>query len=154
LVPDAMSPRFLVDTNVLVYMHDPGDPAKQARACAVIERVATAGTAVLPAQTLSELANVTLKKLKPPLPPDDVRAQIQRLVRLFPVLPLTPEVVLEAVRGVQDHHLSYYDAQIWAVARLARLEVILTEDFNAGAVVDGVAFVDPFAQAFVLEILD
>ncbi len=36
-----MSPRFLIDTNVLVFMHDPVDPVKQARACAVLERAAT-----------------------------------------------------------------------------------------------------------------
>jgi predicted nucleic acid-binding protein len=28
--------------------------------------------------------------------------------------------------------LSYYDAQIWAVARLGQVAVILSEDFNPG----------------------
>ena len=29
-------------------------------------------------------------------------------------------IVLEALRGVRDHQISYYDAQIWASARLNR----------------------------------
>ena len=30
----------------------------------------------------------------------------------FPVLPLTGPVVLEALRGVREHKLSFYEAQI------------------------------------------
>jgi predicted nucleic acid-binding protein len=54
------------------------------------------------------------------------------------VLPLTGPVALEALRGVREHLLSYYDAQIWAVARLGQVGAVLSEDFNLGAVLDGV----------------
>jgi predicted nucleic acid-binding protein len=111
-----MSRRFLVDTNLLIYPHDIAEPAKSARPVAVLAHVTAARSGALPAQVLAEFANVALKKLKPPLEADAVHAQIERLTRMFPVLPLTPAVVMEAVRGVRDHHLSYYDAQIWAVA--------------------------------------
>ena len=50
----------------------------------------------------------------------------------FPLLPLTGPVVLEALRGVREHMLSYHDAQIWAVARLGQVAVVLSEDFKAG----------------------
>jgi hypothetical protein len=50
----------------------------------------------------------------------------------FPLLALTGPVVLEALRGVGEHMLSYYEAQIWAVARLGQVGVILSEDFKAG----------------------
>ena len=42
----------------------------------------------------------------------------------FPLLPLTGPVVLEALRGVGEHMLSYYEAQIWAVARLGQVGVV------------------------------
>jgi hypothetical protein len=61
----------------------------------------------------------------------------------FPVLVLTGPVVLEALRGVGEHMLSYQDAQIWAIARLGPVGVILSEDFNPGAVLDGVSFTNP-----------
>ena len=68
----------------------------------------------------------------------------------FPVLPLTAAVVLEAVRGVRDHNLAYYDAQIWAVAKLAQAPVVLSEDFASDSTIVGVTFVNPFVSGFDL----
>ena len=148
-----MSPRYVIDTNLLVYLHDVKDPAKRARAGAVIEHLAAAQSAAVPAQVLAEFASVALKKMKPPLDPEGVRLQLERLIDFFPVLPLTPAVVLEAVRGVQVHRLAYYDAQIWAAARIGQIPAILSEDFNSGGAVEGVAFINPFAPAFTVEAL-
>ena len=62
-------------------------------------------------------------------------------------------MVLEAVRGVRDHRFSFYDAQIWAVARLNSIPVILSEDFNTGASIEGVLFVNPLDLSFDLATL-
>ena len=70
--------------------------------------------------------------------------QIGLYERTFPVVPLTPAVVLEAVRGVRDHQFPYYDAQIWAAAKLNQVPVVLSEDFASGSTVEGVTFVNPF----------
>lgn len=143
-----MSLRYVIDTNVLVYPHDQNEAAKGARAADVLRRVRAARTAALPAQALAEFASVTLKKMKPPLSPAATLARIDAYERAFPVLPLTAAVVLEAVRGVRDHQLAYYDAQLWAAARLAQIPVILSEDFNSGSRIEGVSFVNPFDPAF------
>jgi len=42
-------------------------------------------------------------------------------------------------------------AQIWAVARLNQVAVIFSEDFNVGAVIEGVRFANPFAEDFRIE---
>jgi predicted nucleic acid-binding protein len=88
--------------------------------------------------------------MKPPLDPEGVRIQLERLIDFFPVLPLTPAVVLEAVRGVRDYRFSYYDAQIWAAAKAGHASAILSEDFNSGGTVEGVAFINPFAPEFAV----
>jgi predicted nucleic acid-binding protein len=62
-------------------------------------------------------------------------------------------IVLEALRGVGEHMLSYYDVQIWAVARIWQVAVILSEDFNPGAVLDGVSFANPLDPEFDLAAL-
>ena len=59
-------------------------------------------------------------------------------------------IVLEAMRGVRDHQLSYYDAQIWATARLNQMPLIFSEDFHHN-ILEGVRIVNPFAPAFDLE---
>lgn len=143
-----MSPRYLFDTKVLVYAVDPREPAKRDRAREAIRRAVRSGSAALPSQVLSEYANVRLKKLRPSPDPGAVGREVERLLLAFPVLPLTGPVVLEALRGVRDHALSYYDAQIWAVARLAQVGVVLSEDFNPGAVPEGVRFAYPLDPAF------
>jgi len=63
---------------------------------------------------------------------------------------ITPLVVIEAVRGVRVHKLSYWDAQFWATARLNQTPVIFTENFNVGGALEGVRFVNPFGADFVL----
>jgi predicted nucleic acid-binding protein len=144
-----MTARYVLDTNVLVYALDRREPEKRDRAREVLRRLGTSG-AILPAQVLSEFANVCLRKLEPRPDPAAVQREVERLLLAFPVLPLTGPVVLEALRGVREHLLSYYDAQIWAVARLGQVGVVLSEDFNPGAVLDGVSFANPLDPAFDL----
>jgi predicted nucleic acid-binding protein len=148
-----MVARYLIDTNLLVYTLDRKESVKRDRARDVLRRVGGAGNAALPAQVLSEFATACLRKLEPPPDPATVRREVERLLLAFPVLPLTGPVVLEALRGVAEHLLSYYDAQIWAVARLGQVGVVLSEDFNPGAVLDGVSFANPLDPAFDLAAL-
>lgn len=139
---------YLLDTNLLVYPFDARDATKQARARTLLERLAPGDAAGLSSQALSEFANVGLKKLGLPAP--FVARQVERYAQLFRVVPLTPAVVLEAVRGVGDHQMAYYDAQVWAAAKLNQVPVVLSEDFPSGATVEGVTFLDPLAASFDL----
>jgi hypothetical protein len=52
-----------------------------------------------------------LRKLEPRPDPATVQREIERLLLAFLVLPLTGPVVLQALRGVREHLLFYYDAQ-------------------------------------------
>src|SRR4051794_28761861 len=124
-----MRSRYVVDTNLFVYTLDRRKPEKRERAKEVLRRVGRSGTAALPVQDLSEFSNACRRKLEPRPEPEAVRWEVERLMFAFPVLPLTGPVVLEALRGVKDPLLSYYDAQIWAAARLGQVGVILSEDF-------------------------
>jgi predicted nucleic acid-binding protein len=144
-------PLILLDTNVIVYACDPGEPAKRDQAGKVLHHLEQAGNARLSVQCLSEFASVTIRRLHPPLTPSEAAQQVERLTLSFPVFDLTPMIVLEALRGVRDHSLSYYDAQVWATARLNQVPIIFSEDFNTNATLEGVRFVNPFAPDFVLE---
>lgn len=63
------------------------------------------------------------------------------------LVPLTPAVVAEAVRGVERHGFSYFDAQIWAAAKLNQFSHILSEDKQASTRIEGVTYVNPFAAS-------
>ncbi|MDQ3033308.1 MAG: PIN domain-containing protein [Myxococcota bacterium] len=141
-----MSTPYLLDTNVLVYAYDGADRTKHLRALDVLGHLGGAGRASIPAQALAELSSVALRKLRPPLEPAHVYRIVEEIEAAFSIVPLTPAVVLEALRGVRDHAMSYYDAQIWAAAKLAQIPVVLSEDFATGSMVEGVTFLDPFAS--------
>jgi predicted nucleic acid-binding protein len=144
-------PLILLDTNVIVYACDPGDPVKRAQAGRVLRFLEQTGSGRLSVQGLSEFVSAATRHLRPALTATEATQQVERLMLAFPVFDLTPMVVLEALRGVRDHHLSYYDAQVWAAARLNQVPVIFSEDFNPNATLEGVRFVNPFAPDFVLE---
>lgn len=138
-----MTPSFLLDTNLLVYGFDDRAPVKQERALTVLDRAGRGPSGALPAQVLAEFANVMLYKMEPPLSPAEVYDQIQLYKQIFPIYPLTPAVSLEAVRGVEEHSFRYFDAQIWAAAKLNQIPIVLSEDFPVGATIEGVTFENP-----------
>jgi predicted nucleic acid-binding protein len=102
-------------------------------------------------QALSEFFSVTTRKLSPSLTPAEALQQITLFLRLWPVFDLTPMIVMEAGRGVRDYKLSYYDAQVWATARLNQVPVVFTENFRDGSILEGVRFVNPFSSEFLLD---
>ena len=55
---------ILVDTNVLVYAHDPRDEGKRQRAIVVLDKLIPTGRAVLSVQCLSEFFRVTTVRLR------------------------------------------------------------------------------------------
>ena len=139
----------MFDTNVHVYSMDSREPAKRDRAREASRRAVRLGSAALPAQALSEYANVRLRKLTPSPDPGAVGREVERLLLAFPVLPLTGPVVLQGPAGrARPRALSYYYAQIWAIVRLGQVEVVLSEDFDFGAVLEGVRFANPLDPAF------
>jgi predicted nucleic acid-binding protein len=140
-------PPVLIDTNVLVYTFDQNDPSRQEQAIQVLRALEESASGRLSVQCLAEFCAVVMRRLKPVMSPAETLAQVERLQRIYPVHNLTPMIILEALRGVRVHQVSYYDAQIWASARLNQIPVIFSEDFGEG-VLEGVRFVNPFHPDF------
>ena len=144
-------PPILIDTNMLLYPYDTLAPSKAKQARRVLDHLELTRSGRLSVQNLAEFVHFSTRKLDPPLSPAQAISQVNLFLRMWPVFDLTPMIVLEAARGVQDHSLSYYDAQIWATARLNQVTVIFSEDFSDGQALEGVNFVNPFAAGFRLE---
>lgn len=138
-----MTARVFVDTNILVYCYDRANPAKQSRAIETVDQIVKSRAGAISTQVLAEFFTMVTRKLPVPLSSDDAWGRLKHYTTAWAVLDLTPQVVLEAVRGVHERTLSYWDAQIWAVARLHRIPVVLSEDFQNGFLLEGVRFLDP-----------
>jgi len=133
----------LIDTNLLVYMYDLSESEKRRRSIKVLQSVYEAESGALSTQMLSEFYNAVTRKLEPPLTAPQAEDQLHRLARVWPVFPVTSQVAFEAARGVRQYQFSFWDAQVWAVARLNHIPLVLSEDFKPGAVIEGVRFANP-----------
>ncbi len=141
----------LIDTNILVCAHDLGEYAKQDQAIRVLERLQLGGNASLSVQCLAEFFSIMTRGKAPKLTIPEAERQVGHLALAYSVLPLTVPIILEAARGGREHQLSYYDAQIWATAKLNQIPTLLSEDLASGAVLEGIRFVNPFDPDFAVE---
>ena len=147
------SRNFLVDTNVLVYAYDPTDGGKRERAIAVLEQLGARRSGALSAQVLGEFFVTVTRKIPSPLTEAEAERSLTNYIRSWVIYDLTELVVLEAVIGLQRHRVSYWDSLVWATAKLNGVPNILSEDFSDGVLLEGVRFLNPFAQAFDLALL-
>ena len=146
-----MTSRVLVDTNVLVYAYDRSEPEKQHRALEVLDRLAVTSVGVISTQVLAEFFVAITRRIAAPLSVAEAYERVENYLQAWDVLDVTGMIVLEATRGVREYRFNFWDAQIWATARLNQIPVVFSEDFNSGQVTEGVRFVNPFAEEFHLE---
>jgi predicted nucleic acid-binding protein len=139
--------KVLVDTNVIVYMHDVREPEKRARAGVVVGGLLKSGRMVLTAQVLNETyaAMVRLAKASGSVAGTEAAAVVRDFAATCEVLPLTAITSVAALEGVASHGLSFWDSLIWASARERGIGIVCSEDFQHGREIAGVRFVSPFA---------
>lgn len=141
-----MTEKFFVDTNILVYAYDSSEPQRQQATLKILDRLAIAGSGVISTQVLAEFfVTVTNeRKFSSPLSAIQAYERIQNYLQVWEVVEVTGIIVLEAARGVRDYQFSFWDAQIWATAKLNQVLVVYSENFNVGAAIEGVRFQNPF----------
>lgn len=145
-----MNDKIFLDTNVLVYAYDRSEPEKQQQALKLMHPLIVTETGVISTQVLAEFFVTVTQKLDAPLTLESAQQRIENYQQSWDILDMTPLIVLEAIRGVQSYKFSFWDAQIWAASRLNQINVVFSEDFNNGAVIEGVRFVNPFTSDFQL----
>ena len=133
--------RLTFDTNILVYAAD-ADAGERHVAAIDLVRRAVGADCVLTLQTLSELFNVTTRKLR--LAARDAASLVNRLRDVFPVHPADEAVLDDAMAAIQRETLAFWDAMLWATAQQAGCRIILTEDFQDGCRLGAVTFLNPF----------
>jgi predicted nucleic acid-binding protein len=138
----------LVDTNVLVYLHDGRFPEKQARARTVLRTGLQDGSMALPFQALVEFVAAVSRPTRgggvPMLDRGAALLEAETLLDQFPVLYPDAEQLRLALRGCALYQLSWFDSVLWSYAEYWGADTLLSEDFSAGRVIGHVRIVDPF----------
>lgn len=135
--------RVFVDTNLLVYQFDAGEPEKQTAARRLLTD--SEHTFVISTQVLLELYVVITRRLQPSVSLEAAQRVITTLSRL-PVVPADARLVLRAVTTSAHHQLSIWDAMIVEAAAEAACDEIWSEDLAPGTKLRGVVISNPLVE--------
>jgi predicted nucleic acid-binding protein len=138
-----MSARFFVDTNILMYAHDPSTGGKHARARAVVEGLWRDRTGVVSTQVLQELVVSLRRKAGRPLDAAATRDIVGDYLTWHLVVN-DGQSILTALALEARHRISFWDALILHAAQESGAETLYSEDFSHGQRYDSVRVVNPF----------
>ena len=134
--------RITVDSNILVYYADQGEPVRQRSAVAIHDALIDLDS-VLMRQAIGEFAAVCLRKRI--ATPRQIVDQLRRWSRMFTFAAAggLPEME-RALHAREEGRFSFWDGMLLATAGSAGCDVILSEDMGGGAMLDGVRVVAAF----------
>jgi len=133
-----------VDTNVLVYAHDPREPVKQTIAASLIESLPNP---VLLWQVACEYISVS-KKLEPfGYSRQDAWNDIRDLRLVWSAVLPDWNVIDHAEELMDRYCLSYWDAMIIAACRKSGVSRLYSEDFSGLKGIDDLEILNPFSPA-------
>lgn len=139
-MPNASS--VFVDTNVLIYAHDPRKPDKQQAAAAWLTRCWADGGGRISMQVLNELyANI--RRVAPNLSVEEARKKTRAYRAWKPWA--VDESTVDTAWSLQDRfNLSYWDALIVASAQAQGCTLLLSEDMQHELQIDKLQIINPF----------
>ena len=142
-----MKAAYFIDTNILLYRASTVEAERPKRQIA--ETLLRRPDIGLSAQVLAEFYHNAVNKPGLRLPPGTARAIVEALTTL-PVVPITAEIVLTAIRLRDRYQISYWDAAILAAARELSAPTVLSEDLNHGQIYEGITVLNPFLPGTAL----
>lgn len=138
-----MSAEF-VDTNVLVYAHDPTDRDKHAKARALLERLWQSGEGTLSVQVLQEFFWVITRKVPKPIDTAKAIDILEDFAAWNVVAPRATDVIQAARLGAR-RRISFWDAMVVQTALLAGASILWSEDLSDTSDFGSLVVRNPFA---------
>jgi len=136
-----------VDTNVLVYSLDMDEPAKQAKAKALLTGLVGAQPpTILPWQVAGELLRWLRQwERTGRVSGADVEKHFRDFLAVFRLTLPDPQVFTRYFDLYARFSLSHWDAMLLAACKEAGVTTLYSEDLDPGTDYDGLAVVNPFA---------
>jgi predicted nucleic acid-binding protein len=148
-MPDSL--HVLVDTHVLIHSDDASDPFRHRRAREWLNVLWQRRCGRVTTQVLAEYYAVVSRRLSPPVPAGDARAEVRRYQHWKPWQ--TDHQTVETAWAVESRFgLSWWHALVVAAALHQGCRYLLTDELPHGLQIDGVRILDPFVVG--PEILD
>jgi predicted nucleic acid-binding protein len=142
----------LIDTNILCYALDYGEPEKRAVAAELLSQCWRSEIVLaVSVQNLAEFSVVMTEKVKHPLP-DDVVTQFIRTIISFDgwtVVGYDAGTIMDAVAIRRTYSLHFWDALLAATMKQHTISTIYTEDAHFSKI-PWITVIDPFKKDEVL----
>ena len=136
--------RFSLDSNLLVYFHDPRDRNKQAVAQQIVIDAASRDC-IIGLQTAGEFYTAaTRNKI---LTPTDAGLGVTFFLATFPTFQPTLDSHRIAAREAAAGRFSYWDSVLLASAAEAGCKILLSEDMKDGARLGNITVRNPFGPS-------
>ena len=142
---------YLVDTNIFIYAYIGDDLTKSMLSRRLLDELVKNRAGCVSTQVLNELFYRLTRGVQDPASIAYFADAMRAIMLNWQILDATKETILEAVWGVQRYQLAYWDSLIWAAAKLNGIPYVLSEDFTHGQTLDGVTFLNPLRDDFVLD---
>ena len=131
-----------VDTNVLVYVRDPRDPAKQQEA---VKLTTSMGDGALLWQVACEFVSASRKLAPFGFTQAEAWRELERLRRLWTMILPSENVLTRAEQLTATHNLSFWDSLLLAACIEGGVTRLYTEDFDASlSRATGIEIINPF----------
>ena len=135
-----MTSKIFIDTNILIYAMDGGNPEKQERSRARLKSLKDDSRGVISTQVMQEFYVAATKKLgADALIAKDILHRFERLE----IVLVTPEIIKDAIDCSIINRIFFWDSLIVVTAESARCAKLWTEDLNHGQVIRGVRIENP-----------
>ncbi|MCB1775891.1 MAG: PIN domain-containing protein [Candidatus Competibacteraceae bacterium] len=132
------------DSNVLIYLFDDAEPAKQPIARRLVTRALAEGTGCISHQVVQETLNVLTGKFQRPASSEEAQQILERvLAPLWRVMP-TASLYSRALNLHARYRYSFYDSLILAAALEAGCTRLYSEDLQDGQQIEGLILENPF----------
>jgi len=140
-----MSDKAFLDTNILVYAHEPGTGIKHERARTLIEKLWKTGGGVLSTQVLQELCVNLRRKTAKPWTVEETRNLILDYMN-WQIVTNTPDSIIEALAIEANYQISFWDALIIHAAESSGAAILYSEDLSDGQTYGSVRVVNPLNE--------
>jgi predicted nucleic acid-binding protein len=135
--------RLALDTNILAYAEGVNAAAMKRSALDIITKLPQ-DTTFLPVQVLGELFHLLVRKAG--RSPARARNAILSWQDAFPLIEMSPAVMLTAVDLATNHRFGIWDTVILSAASAAGCRLLLSEDLQDGFTWSGVTITNPFSK--------
>lgn len=134
---------FTIDTNILLYALVGQDDIKHRTARSLVRR-ARQSDCIITVQALGEMFRAMVGKFRRPVA--EAIAAVEEWRGAAPVVAANEACLVDAMDAVAGHHLSFWDAMMWATAKQAGCRLLLSEDGDDGRLLGGVTLINPFTS--------